>query len=217
MIEVKNVYLQYSKDFNVLQDVSFRVKQGEKVVLYGSEASGKSTLLRTIVGNIAPKQGEIYIKGIPVNKVNFKNDVSLGFLPCHPAFMENKSVQKNLEYPLKIRKVQKNLQNVKISNVLVSYGLSGLKDQKVCDLSYYDRIKLCLARFALRNIEIFVIDDVFKRLDDNETKKVVEYINDLIMVNNATALIAVDNENLIKKIGGKKLTIDNGCVSWNVW
>lgn len=213
MIEVKNVYLQYTKDFNVLQDVSFRIKPGEKAVLYGREASGKSSLIRVIVGIETPAKGEVYIKGIPANKVDYKNEVSLGFLPCHPAFMENKTVLKNLEYPLKLRKVSKGLQNIKISNVLVSYGLTGLKDQKVKDLSYFDRIKLCLARFALRNIEVFVVDDVFKRLNETECKKTVDYINDLVMVNNATALIAVSDENLIKKIGGRRLTIDNGCVS----
>lgn len=213
MIEVKNVFLQYTKDYNVLQDVSLRVKQGEKVVLYGADASGKSSLVRTIVGVETPLKGDIYIKGIPVNKVDFKNEVALGFLPCHPAFLEKKSVLKNLEYPLKLRKVSKGLQNIKIANVLVSYGLSGLKDQRVCDLSYFDRIKLCLARFALRNIEVFVVDDVFKRLNDAETKKVIEYLNDLIMVNNATAFIAVSDENLINKIGGRRLNIENGCVS----
>ncbi len=213
MIELKNVYLRYTKDFNVLQDVSFRIKMGEKAVLYGTEASGKSSLLRTIVGIETPLKGEVYIKGIPANKVDYKNQVALGFLPSHPAFMENKTLLKNLEYPLKIRKVNKNLQNVKINNVLVSYGLTALKDVKVKDLSYFDRIKLCLARFALRNIEVFVIDDVFKSLNDGESKKIAEYINDLIMVNNATAIVAVSNENLVKKIGGKKLTIDNGCVT----
>lgn len=213
MIELRNVYLQYTKDYNVLQDVSFRVKQGEKVVLYGADASGKSSLVRTMVGVETPLKGDIYIKGIAVNKVDFKNDVALAFLPCHPAFLENKSVLKNLEYPLKLRKVNKGLQNIKIANVLVSYGLTGLKDQKVKDLSYFDRIKVCLARFALRNIEIFVVDDVFKRLNNIEKKKIVDYLNDLIMVNNATAFVAVSDENLIKKIGGRRLNIDNGCVS----
>ena len=169
MIELKNVYLRYTKDFNVLQDVSFRIKMGEKAVLYGTEASGKSSLLRTIVGIETPLKGEVYIKGIPANKVDYKNQVAL------------------------------------------SYGLTALKDVKVKDLSYFDRIKLCLARFALRNIEVFVIDDVFKSLNDGESKKIAEYINDLIMVNNATAIVAVSNENLVKKNGGKKLTIDNGC------
>ncbi len=213
MIELKNVYLKYTKDFNVLQDVSFEIKTGEKVVLYGTEASGKSSLLRTIVGIETPLKGEVYVKGLPANKVDYKNEVSLGFLPCHPAFLDNKSVLKNIEYPLKLRKVDKALRNIKINNVLVSYGLTGLKDQKVKDLSYYDRIKVCLARFALRNIEVFVIDDIFKRLNESESKKIIDYINDLIMVNNATAIIAVSDENLIKKIGGKKLTIVNGCVS----
>lgn len=212
MIEIKDVCLSYTKDYNALQDVNLKIEQNDHIVIFGKEDSGKSSLLRVMVGLEKPNKGTAYIKGVPADKIDYKDVVSLCYLPVRPVFMENKSVLKNLEYPLKIRKVNKNMRQVKLFNVLKSYGLDAIKDIKVKELSYYDRLKVCLARFALRTAEIFVIDDVFEKLDETETKRFVDYILDLINVNNATSVIATRNENLIKKLGGKVVTIENGCL-----
>lgn len=210
MIEFNGVTLAYTKDFNALQDINLKIEQNEHIVVLGEENSGKSSLLRVMVGIEKPNNGEVTIKGIPAHKVDFKQLISLGYLPVKPVFMEGKTVLKNLEYPLKIRKIDKNMRQVKLFNVLRSYGLDAIKDIKVKDLAYFDRLKICLARFALRNIDIFAIDDIFKKLDETETKKIIEYINDLIEFNNATSIIATNNEKLVKKLGGKVVIIENG-------
>ena len=210
MIEIKDLTLAYTKDYNALQDVNLTIEQNEHYVIYGKENSGKSSLLRVMVGLEKPTNGQAYVKGIPATKVDFKDIVSLCYLPEKPVFMENKSVLKNLEYPLKIRKTDKNLMKVKLFNVLKTYGLDPIKNIKIKELSYFDRLKVCLARFALRTAEVYVIDDIFEKLDEKETKKIIEYIDDLIEFNNATSVIAVSNEKLIDKLGGKVVTISNG-------
>lgn len=210
MIEFKEVTLAYTKDYNALQNINLTINKEERVVVVGEENSGKSSLLRVLVGIEKPNKGEATIKGIPTYKADFKELISLGYLPVKPVFMEGKTVAKNLEYPLKIRKVDKNMRQVKLFNVLRSYGLDAIKDIKVKELSYYDRLKVCLARFALRNVDIFVIDDIFKRLDEKETKKIIDYINDLVEFNGAASVIATSSEEIAKKLGGKVVTIDNG-------
>lgn len=210
MIELKDVYLSYTKDYNALQDVNLKIEQNEHVVVFGEENSGKSSLLRVMVGLENPNKGTAYIKGVPANKVDFKEVVSLCYMPVKPVFMEGKSVLKNLEYPLKIRKVDKNLRQVKLFNVLKSYGLDAIKDLKLKELSYFDRLKVCIGRFALRNAEVFVVDDVFEKLGEQEKKKIVDYLNDLIKFNNATSVIATNDKKLISKLGGRVVVIENG-------
>lgn len=210
MIELKDVTLSYTKDYNALQDVNLEVNQNEHVVIFGEENSGKSSLLRVMVGLEKPNIGTAYIKGIPAHKVDFKEIVSLCYMPVKPVFMEGKSVLKNLEYPLKIRKIDKNLRQVKLFNVLKSYGLDTIKDIKLKELSYFDRLKVCIARFALRNAEIFVVDDVFEKLGENEKKKIIDYLEDLIKFNNATSVIATNDKELTKKLGGRVVIIENG-------
>ena len=215
MIEIKDVFLSYTKDYNALQDVNLKVEQNEHVVVFGEENSGKSSLLRVMVGLENPTQGEAYVKGIPATKVDYKDIVSLCYLPVKPVFMEGKSVLKNLEYPLKIRKVDKHLRQVKLFNVLKTYGLEAIKDLKIKDLPYFDRLKVCLARFALRNAEVYVIDDVFEKLDEKECKKIIDYIKDLIEFNNATSVIAISDKQLYDKFGGRLVTLNNGSLVEN--
>ena len=100
MIEFNGVTLAYTKDYNALQDINLKIEQNEHVVIFGEENSGKSSLLRVMVGIEKPNAGEVTIKGIEAHKVDFKELISLAYLPARPVFMENKSVLKNLESPV---------------------------------------------------------------------------------------------------------------------
>ena len=90
MISVKNVCLKFTKEFYALYDVSFDIQKGESVALLGGEDSGKTSMLRVLCKLEDINSGEIYIKGIPLKKLDFKNDISMGYFPQTPVFMERK-------------------------------------------------------------------------------------------------------------------------------
>ncbi len=87
MIEFKNVHLQYAGK-KVLQKLSFKVREGEKVAVLGKSGSGKSSLFQMALGFVNPTHGKIFFDGILVNgKSSWKirkqvayidQDVSLG-------------------------------------------------------------------------------------------------------------------------------------------
>lgn len=212
MIEAKNLFLSYTKDYFTLYDVSLRVKTGEKVVLCGKKESGKSSLLRVLVGLEKPYSGTVNLKKVPIDKIDFKKDISVGYLPSIPLFIENKTVKQNLEYPLKIRKTNKQIIEIKLKNVVKSFDLDTIFDMKLKNLSHYNRCKVALARFALRNIDLFIIDDVFDKLNESESKKIVGYINDLVVSNGATMLIATSDDKYNKLLGDRVVNINNGSI-----
>ena len=212
MIEVKNLFLSYTKDYFSLYDVNLKLSSGEKVVLCGKKESGKSSLLRVITGLEKPFSGNVYYKNIPVEKIDFSKDISLAYLPSKPLFIEGKTVKQNLEYPLKIRKINKQIIEVKMKNVIKSFELETILGMKMKNLSHYNRVKVALARFALRNIDIFVIDDIFGELNEGESKKIIGHINDLVVSNSATMLIATSNEKFNKLLGDRVVKIDSGSI-----
>lgn len=204
MLKVENLYVSFTKEFYTLNDISFEIKQGGRLTIIGNKDSGRSALIRTLVGLETKAKGEIFYKNISLDKIDFENDISLGYLPTVPAFLENKTVKQNLEYILNIRKEDNNFVTAKVNNALVSFGLDYLKNKKVKELNFLDRLRLAIARLSMRNIDIFLIDDIFERLSEQERAKVIKNLKDLIKSNNATALVMTDNEDVAKAFGYEK-------------
>lgn len=213
MINLQNVYLSYTKEYYTLFDVSLKVAEGKTVVVCGKGESGKSSLLRVVAGFEQPTMGTATIKGVACDKVDFKNSVSMGYLPTEGVFKENKSVMYNLQYPLKLRKVDKDISEIKINNAISTYDLGTLSKLRMRSLQAFDRIKVALARFSLRNIDLFVIDDIFSTVSASDAKKLVKYIQELIKNNNATAIIACSDESISKLFKGEVVNLEQGSIS----
>ena len=212
MIELEHIFVSYTKEFNTLQDISLSLKAGERLVIVGEKESGRTALLRTIVGLDKCKSGTILINGTPIDKVDFKDGVALGFLPSEPVFLENKNVEDNLKYVLDIRAKDKKLTNLHVNNALASYDILKLKDRKLKTLNRLERIKVALARLSLRELSIIIIDDIFDMLSDYESEKLIKSIKELIKSNSATAIVTVSNDALAKKFNYNTVHLKYGSI-----
>lgn len=212
MLNASNVYLKYTKEYNTLNNINLKIEDGENVVLFGEKESGKSSLIRAIAGLEKITSGEIQIKNIDISKINFKTDISLGYLSALGAFLERKTVKQNLEYVLKIRKYDKDVVNSKVNGVILTYGLEGLKDRKLKDLSPFDRIKVAIARLSLRKIDFLICDDIFKNFADVDSLKLATLINNLIDQNECTSIVAISNEKLLKAFKGRVVRLKFGSI-----
>ena len=201
MLEVKNLYVSFTKEFYVLNDINFELKHGQRLTIIGNKESGRTAMLRTLVGLESKAKGEIIYKNIPIEKMDFENDISIGYLPANSPFLEKKTVKQNIEYVLKIRATDDSFLDVKVNNALVEYGLDYIKNKKVKELNYLDRLKLAIARLSVRNIDVFLIDDVFEKLSPIERKKIIKIIKDLIKINTATAIIMTESEEVANAFG----------------
>ena len=210
MIEVKNVFLDYVKEYHTLNDISLSVADGETVVLLGEKDSGKSSLIRVIAGIEPVTKGEVYIKGININKLNYKTDVNMGYISSKGNFFENKTVKYNLEYVLKIRKQMKEKIDSNVNAALLKYDFKHLQDTKVKELNKFDRIKIAIARLSLRKLELVIVDNIFEDFSALEAKKLAELLKDLIEMNNCTAIIATSKESLLKVLDGRVIKLKYG-------
>lgn len=212
MILVKNVYLSYTKEYFTLNNINLEIAKGTKAVLFGEQDSGKSSLLRVIAGLEKPTKGNVYLNTIDIEKVNFKNDVNLGYIGSAGVYLNNKTVRKNLEYVLKIRKENKDVINSKVANALIKYNMEGIADKKVRELSYFDKLRLSIARLSLRKLDLVVIDDVFVELNTKEQSTAIEYIKELIEFDDVTSVIATSNKKLCEKLGDNIIKIKFGSI-----
>lgn len=212
MILVKNVYLSYTKEYFTLNNINMVIDKGSKTVLFGEKDSGKSSLLRIIAGLEKPTKGNVYLNTIDISKVNFKTDINMGYIGSVGVFLNNKSVKKNLEYVLKIRKENKDVIISKVANALIKYNLEGIADKKVKELSPFDKFKLSIARLSLRKLDIVIVDDVFSEMDAKEQTVATDYIKELTDLEDVTSIVATSDKKLVNKLGNNVIKIKFGSI-----
>lgn len=204
MLKVKSLYVSFTKEFYTLNNISFELNSGDKLVIVGNKESGRTALLRTLVGLEPIAKGEVLYKNLALDKIDFENDLSLAYLPSLPAFLNNKTVKENIEYIVKLRTDDKNLINIKTQNALNEFGLEFIKNKKVKELSYFDKIKLAIARVSTRNVEMFLIDDIFSKLSTMERDKTIKMLKSLIKAQSSIVLIMTDSEEVAKAFNYNK-------------
>lgn len=193
MIEVKNLYLNFIKEYYALYNINLTVNDGQKVAIIGPIESGKTTLLRTICGLENYSKGEIYLNKTNLKNINFKKDINLVYLSSTPIFFNNKTVHHNLAYPLKIRGFSEELINKKINRALNYLGIEGLKEQKIKKLTENEKAIVNIARSLLRDADIYLIDDVFK-FDQTTNTKIAQVFNEFLS-KDSSVIFALNKSN----------------------
>lgn len=212
MIEIKNLYLKYIREYYALYDINIKIQKGESVALVGNEGSGKTTLLRVLAKLEKFDKGEVYIKDISLKKLDFKTDISLGYISYAPVFLENKTVYENLKYVLSSRKVKPvDIEN-KINACLIEFGLEKYRNTKAKDLTLFEKYVISIARLTLRPLDIVLVDDIFEKLDDEQKNYIVTLIKKLFIDKKVTTLVATSDEELLKKVCKRTIHFTNGSI-----
>ena len=99
MLEIKDLYVGYYKDLNILQGVSATAQKAKITTILGANGVGKSTLLKAIYGFLRPNSGEVLIDGqsligIPTHK---RIDMGISYIPQQPGVFRWMTVEENLE------------------------------------------------------------------------------------------------------------------------
>ena len=153
------------------------------------------------------------IKNFNIKKIDFKQDVSIGFVPKSFILLDKKTVKENLEYVLKIRNMDMATINLKVLTALKYFGIEALQNLKVKDLSNYQKTLLQLARVSLRKIDLFLIDDIFEGLTESECKNIMAKVKVLLEENaNSTFVFAFRNLSHAQELNLDVIKLKYGCI-----
>lgn len=99
MLEVRDLYVGYYKDLNILQGVTITAEKGKITTILGANGIGKSTLLKAIYGFLEPSSGEVLLEGQSLNGVptHHRIDMGIAYIPQQPGVFRWMSVEENLE------------------------------------------------------------------------------------------------------------------------
>jgi phospholipid/cholesterol/gamma-HCH transport system ATP-binding protein len=193
MIKIKNLTKAF-EDYIVLDDISFNVETGENLVVFGRSGTGKSVLLKCMIGLMKPDGGEIYINDENVLLLDIKkmNEMRkhIGFLFQSGALYDSMTVAENLAFPL-IRNFDYTSKEVeeKVHNVLDMVGLEEAIDKMPSELSGGMRKRIALARSIITEPKLMLYDEPTTGLDPLTTKEISELIINLQKKLNMTSII----------------------------
>lgn len=212
MISFKNVCVKYTKEFYALSNVSFQAKRGEVVAFLGPKDSGKTCLLRLLAGLERADSGEIYIDDVPIEKIDYKTDVSVGFIPYKANFFDKKTVYYNLKYVLDIRKTKHEQMEEKINRAIIDFKLENIIEEKVYKLNLYQKYLVSVARLSFRNLDLVMIDNIFEELTDNETKELIKLFKKYFANKNTLVLFATSDKKIADKFATRTINLEYGVI-----
>ena len=147
-----------------VDDVDLDVYDGEFLTLLGPSGSGKTTVLRMIAGFELPTDGRVELGGVDVtNRPPFDRDVNTVFQDY--ALFPHMSVQENVEYGLRVRKVDRRERRNRAELALESVRLGGYGDRQPSELSGGQRQRVALARALVNSPKVLLLDEPLGALD----------------------------------------------------
>lgn len=218
MIKINNLTKAFD-EFVVLDDISFTVETGENLVVFGRSGTGKSVLLKCMIGLMEPDNGEIYINDENVLLLDIKrlNEIRkhIGFLFQSGALYDSMTVGDNLAFPL-IRNFDytANEVNDKVHNVLEMVGLEEAVDKMPSELSGGMRKRIALARSIITEPKLMLYDEPTTGLDPLTTKEISELIITLQKKLNMTSIIVTHDLICANIIADRAIFLSDGKIKY---
>jgi cobalt/nickel transport system ATP-binding protein len=209
MIELKNLSFSWPGEAKLLENLSLRVRPGEKVVLLGANGCGKSSVLKLMNGLLAPQQGEVLWKGETLTRATLRqgNRATAFRRACvllfqHPeAMLFNPTVRDELAYGPR----QLGLADIaaRVARWSEELGLGPLLDKPPFLLSGGQKQKLALACLLVLDPELLLLDEPSASLDP----ATVGWLVDTLVHSDKTLVIATHNLSLAAELGERCIVL----------
>jgi phospholipid/cholesterol/gamma-HCH transport system ATP-binding protein len=215
IIEMK--HLKKSFDHNhVLRDINLVIKRGENLAILGQSGTGKSVLIKCIVGLVEIDDGELFIFGKNIAELKNRDLVEIqkkiGFLFQSGALYDSMTVRENLEFPLRkqLRSMSKEELNSLITESLHDVGLDKAIDKTPSELSGGMRKRLGLARTLILKPEIMLYDEPTTGLDPITSKEISNLILEVQRKYDTTSIIITHDIECTKLTADRIIVLKGG-------
>ncbi|MDO9186481.1 MAG: ABC transporter ATP-binding protein [Bacteroidia bacterium] len=179
---------------NVLKDINLKIAKGENLVVFGKSGSGKSVLIKCLVGLIEPDEGKVIVLGKDISEL--KNEElnilrkKVGFLFQSAALYDSMTVRENLEFPLRdLKSKPKEEIDALVIEALKNVGLEDAIDKMPSELSGGMRKRVGLARTLILKPEIILYDEPTTGLDPITSKEISNLILEVQKKYNTASII----------------------------
>jgi len=215
VISISGLYKSFD-DLQVLKGIDFNLFKGENVAVLGKSGSGKSVLIKIIVGLLKPDRGEVVVLKKHVDQLDVKElnalRIRIGFSFQNSALYDSMNVYQNLAFPLtmNVKNLTKTEIDQAVDEVLDAVGLKNKMKQMPSDLSGGQRKRIGIARTLILKPEIMLYDEPTSGLDPITSAEIIELINEVQQKYNTSSVIITHDLTCAKNTGNRIAMLHKG-------
>lgn len=178
ILRLENVTFSYDGIYNVLDDISFDIKEGEMVSIIGKNGAGKSTLTKILCGFEREDKGKIYYYGNDIKGKTIKERAEIiGLVMQNPNQMISKAmIYDEIALGLRLRNIDEGEQEKRIDKALEVCGLSPFKDWPISALSYGQKKRVTIASILVLNPRILILDEPTAGQDYRHYSEIMQFL-----------------------------------------
>lgn len=215
VISIEGLYKSF-EELDVPCGVDLKLFRRENLTVLGRSGTGKSVLLKIIVGLLKPDQGSVYVLGKQVDRLSTSGLNSLrlriGFSFQSSALYDSMNVFQNLAFPLTMNNKNISGKEVKelVEEVLSAVALSEKIYQMPADLSGGQRKRIGIARALITKPEIILYDEPTSGLDPITSVEIIDLINKVQHMYSTSSIIITHDLTCAKNTGNRIAMLDSG-------
>ena len=215
-IILKNVIKKYGKgqaEFNALNGISLKIKDGEMLAIMGQSGSGKSTLLNILGFIDKASLGEYYFNGENVSDLDeyelaeYRNK-KIGFVFQYFALLNDYTVYENIELPLLKRKLSKKDRKTIIEEYLNKFGILDQKNKRPQEISGGQQQRTAIIRALVTNPSYILADEPTGALDKKTGESIMEMLKEINIA--GKTIIIVTHDSNIASLCDRIVNIEDG-------
>lgn len=215
VVSIRNLYKSFG-DNHVLKNFNFDLLKGESAVVLGKSGSGKSVLIKCMIGLLIPDSGTITILGRNIPELDNEEldriRAKVGFLFQSNALYDSMTVRENLEFPLRRHWIQTSREEVNqlVMEALSDVGLEDTVEMMPAELSGGMRKRIALARTLILKPEIILYDEPTTGLDPITGKEISNLMVEVQEKYNTSSIIISHDMNCVKIVADKIVMLIDG-------
>jgi len=213
MITFQNVTKIYPPDTVALEDVSFKIDEGEFVLVAGRSGAGKTTLLKLILVQERPTKGKVIFEKQEVHKIK-KNKLpylrrKIGAVFQDYKLLEFKTIYENVAFALEVVGATDEEISRNVPRILEIVGLGDKANNFPEQLSAGERQRAAIARALIHRPKVILADEPTGNLDPYNTSEIIDLLEKINSLG-TTVILATHNKEIIKKLKKRVITLKEG-------